>query len=66
MMAAAKPESYISGYSNVDYQYQVVRKDEVCDYRVPRWHFTSAMALRLEEKLLIFLESSYLFWEMEQ
>lgn len=39
MMTAANPELYISSYSNVDHQYHVVRKDGVCNYRVPGWDF---------------------------
>ena len=41
-------------------------KNEVCNYRVPGWDFILATALRLEENLLTFLDSSYLFCEMKQ
>lgn len=52
MIVTTKLELYISNYSNVDYQYEVMRKNEVCNYRVPGWDFILATALRLEENLL--------------
>ena len=69
MIVTTKLEIYISNYSNVDYQYEVMgkkKKNEVCNYRVPGWDFILATALRLEENLLTSLDSSYLFCEMEQ
>ena len=67
MIGTTKLELYISNYSNVDYQYEVMRKkNEVCNYRVPGWDFILATALRLEEILLTSLDSSYLFCEMKQ
>lgn len=70
MIVTTKLEIYISNYSDVDYQYEVMgekkKKKTRSAIRVPGWDFILATALRLEENLLTSLDSSYLFCGMEQ